>query len=143
MLINKRNLTAIITSLVITLIALVAISANSAQAKSVEENTDVSFPGTTFCQTLPASGSSPKSVTCSGLKFGTADCGGSKAWKLQRTGRAKNSVLCGGGNQSTSLNKGQRFSWGGVTCTALSNGLRCKNKSGRGFKITSKSRSRF
>lgn len=139
---SNRSRAATFTLLAATLVFLAFLSSSSAQAKSLSVYTNISLPGETICKTIPGT------LACanwgsSGGGFPTAECGGTKAWALRRRGKVRSTVMCDGGGPNVEKTAGQKFRWSGVSCTVLSNGVRCKNKSRHGFRITSESRSRF
>lgn len=124
-------------SLPLLLIVTSAVFAGSASAKPLSADTEVNLPGNTSCQVRKTS------ISCTGPTFGAAECGGTKSWKLKKKGRVSSSSHCGISSKVKTYGEGKTFSRAGVSCKALADGVRCKNKSGRGFTITSATQTKF
>lgn len=129
-------------------LACVLTLGSTAAAKSITKDTQAVFykgsSGWVSCITFAADQAGPAHVICTSPSIaGTAECGGSVTLDLAKTGEATDGELCGGGYPIKRFKRGQHFTWHGIRCTGIRRGVRCKNKSGHGLRVTVSSATTF
>ncbi|MGH2960342.1 MAG: hypothetical protein ACRDKE_12105 [Solirubrobacterales bacterium] len=136
------------TVLVLSAITCVLALGSTASAKSISKDTQAVFykgnSGWVSCITFAEDQFGPAHIVCTAPSItGTAECGGSISLDLARTGEAAHGELCGGGFPIKRFKRGQHFTWHGIRCTGIKKGVRCKNKSGHGLRVTVTSATTF